>query len=309
MSKILLGGGAMMRRWTSFVVCLFFVLSLPILAHAAEYAGERTKKHFLWSMETKKNTIFFLGSLHVLQKDAYPLAEDIEKAYENAQKIIFETDVDMTRDPRWQGRMMGLGLYLQGQTIADHVSKETYRLLEAKVTAAGMEMIAFERFKPWLCALTLSVMELQRLGFDLTYGIDMYFHRKAKEDGKVILSLEPPGAQLRLFTTLSKAEQEAFLRQTLEELEVIGSMASDMVKAWEAGDVEALDAIIKLSFKDHPDMYDRFVVARNKNWISQIDELAGQEHNVLVIVGAAHLVGRNSVLDLLRKKGYKIDQR
>lgn len=302
-------GGAMMRRRTYFVICLFFVLFFYGSVRAAEHAGEETKRHFLWSMKTEKNTMFFLGALHVLQKDAYPLPEEIERAYENARKIVFETDVDMTRDPRWQGRMMGLGLYLRGQTIADHVSKETYTLLEEKVTAAGMQMLAFDRFRPWFCALTLTVMELQRLGFDAAYGIDMHFHEKAKKDGKEIIALEPLEYQLRLFTSLSEGEQEAFLRQTLEELEVIGTMASDMAKAWKAGDVEALGTIMTLSFKDHPDMYDRFVVARNRNWIPRIDELAGQDGNVLVIVGAAHLVGRNSVLDLLKKKGYAIDQR
>jgi uncharacterized protein YbaP (TraB family) len=103
-------------------------------------------------------------------------------------------------------------------------------------------------------------------------------------------------------------DQEALLRQTLEELEVVGTMASEMVEAWKNGDVNKLDAIMKLSFADYPEMYDRFVVTRNRNWVSIIDALAGQEKNVLVVVGAAHLVGKDSVLNLLKAKGYRIEQ-
>jgi uncharacterized protein YbaP (TraB family) len=169
-------------------------------------------------------------------------------------------------------------------------------------------MATFERFKPWFCALTLGVMEIQRLGFDPAYGIDTHFHNKAKSDGKEIMGLESPEYQIDLFATMDDKDQEALLRQTLEELEVVGAMATEMVEAWKNGDVNKLDAIMKLSFKDYPDMYDRFVVTRNRNWVSIIDALAGQNKNVLVVVGAAHLVGKDSVLNLLKAKGYKIEQ-
>ena len=137
----------------------------------------------------------------------------------------------------------------------------------------------------------------------------MYFHDKAKKDGKEIIALEPPEFQLKLFATMDKKEEEAFLRQTLEELEVTGTLAHDMQEAWKKGDVEKLDAIMKLSFKDHPDMYERFVLERNRKWAAIIDELARSNENVLIVVGSAHLVGKNSVLDLLKAKGYSIEQR
>jgi uncharacterized protein YbaP (TraB family) len=205
--------------------------------------------------------------------------------------------------------MMGLGLYMDGQTLSDNVSKKTYKLLEEKILATGLPIETFERFKPWFVALTLSVLELQRLGFDSNYGIDTHFHNKAKTDGKKLMALESPEYQLELFKTLDRKEQESFLRQTLEEIEVIGTMASDMTEAWRTGDASKLDSIIKRSFKDHPAMYDRFVVQRNKNWVEVIDGLARHDKNVLVIVGAAHLVGKDSVLALLKAKGYQIEQR
>jgi len=291
-----------------FACFLIALLAIGMLWSKGSDASEGDK-HFLWSLKTKKNTVFFLGSLHVLKRADYPLAAELEKAYAEAREVVFETDIDRAKDPAFQAKMMGLGLYLDDQTVADNVSKKTYKLLEEKILATGLPMATFERFKPWFLALALSVMELKRLGFDQNYGIDTHFHNKAKTDGKRIIALESPEYQLELFKTLDRKEDESFLRQTLEELEVIGTMASDMTEAWKTGDTGKLESIIKKSFKDHPDLYERFVVQRNRNWVEVIDELARHDENVLVIVGAAHLVGRDSVLELLKAKGYQIEQR
>jgi uncharacterized protein YbaP (TraB family) len=254
-----------------------------------------------------------------MKSDAYPLAPEIERAYEDSKKIVFETDVDEASDPALQAKMMTLGLYMNGQTLKENVSKETYKLLEEKAVAAGIPMASFDRFRPWFCALTLSVMEFraltlsvmefQKLGFLPTYGVDTYFFTKAKKAGKEIIPLESTEFQLNLFAEMVELQQESFLRQTLEELEVIATMASDMVDAWTAGDLDKMDSIMKMSFKEHPDIYDRFVVERNKKWISKIEHLINQDGNAMVIVGAGHLVGTKNLLDLLRAKGYRIEQK
>ena len=75
------------------------------------------------------------------------------------------------------------------------------------------------------------------------------------------------------------------------------------------GNVEKLDSIMKDSFKDHPEMYRLFVVQRNRNWVELIEPMTKRDESVLIIVGAAHLVGRDSVPALLRAKGYHVEQR
>jgi uncharacterized protein YbaP (TraB family) len=297
------------RQWLHIFVYLAVVCALANVVYAQERLQPETRKHFLWSVQTKKNTMYFLGSVHVLKSDAYPLAPEIEKAYEDARRLVFETNMDEVNDPAMQAKMMTLGLYAEGQTLNKNVSEETYKLLEQKLAAAGIPVASFNRFKPWLSAVTLSVMELQKLGFDPSYGVDAYFLNKAKKDAKEIIPLESSEYQLKLFAQMDDQEQESFLRQTLEDLEVAGTMASDIVDAWKSGDVKKLNSIISMSFKEHPDVYDRFVVRRNKNWISNIENLMNQHDNVLVIVGAAHLVGTESLLDLLKIKGYIIEQR
>jgi uncharacterized protein YbaP (TraB family) len=95
----------------------------------------------------------------------------------------------------------------------------------------------------------------------------------------------------------------------MEDLVIIESMVSDMVNSWQIGDVDTLGSILNMSFKEHPDMYDRMMVQRNNKWVSRIEGLLNQDGNVLVIVGAGHLVGDENLLQLLRRGGYKLEQR
>lgn len=297
------------QQWLAVLVLFAYLCIFFNLAYAQEDLQVKGRKTFLWSIETGKNTVYLLGSLHILKSNSFPLGVEIEDAYMDSKKIVLETDLDSINNPEFQAKMITLGLYPEGQTLAQNVSRETYRLLEKKLVAVGLPVAHFNRFRPWVSALALTFMEFQRLGFDPSYGIDTHFFNKAKKDGKEIIVLETMDYQLGLFTKMGKAEQESFLRQALKDLEVIDTMASEMVSSWKTGDVDKLNSIIKSSFKAHPGIYNRFIIQRNKRWISRIEDLMRQDENVLVIVGAGHLVGTESILELLKKKGYKIVRR
>jgi len=293
------------HQWLSLLflfVCLWTFLN-------PGYAPAKAKNNLLWSFETGKNTIYLLGSLHVLRGDSFPLSKEIEEAYSDCTKVVFETNPEGVNDPAFQAQVMAQGLYAEGQTLKRNVSQQTYRLLEKKAHAVGLPVAQFDRFKPWVCALIVTSMELQRLGFDPRHGIDAHFFQRAKGDGKEIIALESAEYQLGLFTKMGKTEQESFLRQTLKDLELIETMASEMVDAWRTGDGDRLSSIIRANLEEHPDMYKRFITQRNVKWASQIENLMRQDDTVLVIIGAGHLVGAESIVELLRKRGHRVVQR
>ena len=222
---------------------------------------------------------------------------------------MFEADIDRGNSPELQAKMMSLGFYPEGQTLKRNISGQTYELFAKRVTAIGLPVSQFNRFRPWFAALMLTVIELQKMQFDPNYGVDAYFFQKAKEDGKQRIFLEPVEFQIDLFAEMGPREQESFLRQTMEDLAVIESMLSDMVNSWQTGNVDSLGSILNMSFSEHPAMYERLMVQRNKKWVSRIKDLLNRDGNVLVIVGAGHLVGDENLLQLLREKGYKTEQR
>ena len=296
-------------RAVSVFISLSFIWAAVSAALVQQSLAQDTRKSCLWSLQTNSSMVYFLGSLHLLKRDAYPLESVIEKVYATSQKIIFETDIAAMKDPVVQAKMLELGLYPEGQNLYQNLDGGTRRLLENKLSGLGLPLEHLARFKPWVVALTLASLELQRLGFDPNYGIDIHFFHRAVKDGKEIGYLEPAEYQLNLLAKMNKQDQSSFLNQTLRDLELVLQLVGEMVSYWKTGDAESLHALLFKSFKDYPNIHARLLIQRNKKWISKIENLMGEKKNVLVVVGVGHLVGPDGLLDLLRKRGYKLIQR
>jgi len=290
----------------SFLLAFFFTTKVGL--HAKSTTVQQTTKSCLWSIQTQSNKFYLLGSLHLLKQDAYPLAAAIGSAYADCSKIVFETDIAALQEPAMQAKMLQLGLYPEGQNLLQNLDGSTRQLLEKKMNALGLPLAQFARFKPWFIALTLTTLELQRLGFNPIYGLDVHFFNKARTDAKEIGFLEPAEFQLNLLGNMVKKDQIAFLNQTLKDLEVVNELAADLVKLWKAGNANGLHELLFRSFKDYPDIYDRLLIQRNRKWVDEIEVLMRENKNILFVVGAGHLVGPESVVDLLKKRGYKVKQ-
>lgn len=296
------------HHFISFLSIILLVV-LPWPVHAEEVKGDVPAKHLLWSVRSDKNTVYLLGSIHILKKDSYPLPEELEKVYGCCSTVVFETDLDGMNDPASQKKMMELGTYPAGQTLSGNISELTYAMLNRRLSASGLQASQFEKFRPWFTAMSIAVFEIQKLGYNPDLGIDRYFFNKAGKDRKDMIYLETNEYQLRLMADMNRHQQELFLKETLKELSIIESMADDMIAAWKTGDAEKLYFIIKAGYEQYPDIYYRFFIQRNKKWLSQIEELMKQDSDVLVTVGAGHLVGKQSLIELLKGKGYKVEQR
>lgn len=297
------------RRFITILTVTLFTCTLYSSAYGLQAVQAPPKKHFLWSVESGKNTIYLLGSMHLLKRDAYPLPDTFERIYASCGTVVFETDIGAANEPSFQKKMIARAGYPAGQTLKQNLSAETYRQFEEKMMKSGYSVSKLDWAKPWYGALLLTALEFNRLGYDSKYGIDHYFFNRAKREKKQLIFLESNEYQINIYAGLNKRQQELFLRQILKELEIIEGMASDMVHAWQTGDTGKLNSIIKMSFDNYPGLYNRIMIQRNKRWMSTIGKLMKQNDDVLVIVGAGHLVGRDSVIDLLTRKGYKVRQR
>lgn len=296
----------------SIIICISFVIALIIPASQFAFSSRddynKDRKHFLWEAEGENNSLYLIGSIHVLKKDSYPLPAAVERVYNCCDKVIFETDLEGMNDVDLQAEMIKLGSYPAGRSLSENISGQTYEMLREKVKAFGLSMSNFERFKPWFAAMTVAALEIQKMGYDPDLGIDRYFFNKASKDHKEMRYLETNEYQIKLMATMSRRQQEQFLEQTLKEIEIIETMTSDMIEAWRSGNADKLGAIIEGSFVDHPEIYDRLFVHRNRRWVSRIKRIMREGEDVLLIVGAGHLVGKNNLIELLEKTGFEIRQ-
>lgn len=289
-----------------FLPVFLITASLDLQADSASV--DQAAKSCLWTVPSQSNKIYLLGSLHVLKQDTYPLAAEIERAYADSRKIIFETDIAAMIEPGMQARLLELGIYPAEQNLFQHLDGTTRKLLAKKMSEIGLPLEQFTRFKPWFVALTLTTLELQRLGYNPAFGVDVYFFNRAKTDGKEIGFLEPAEFQIKLLGNMAAEDQNNFLSQTLKDLEMVNQLAGDLVKSWKTGDSDRLNDLLSKSFKDYPDLHDRLLIQRNKKWIKEIEGALRKNENALFVVGAGHLVGPESVVDLLQKKGYSVKQ-
>ncbi len=290
---------------------LFFLFSLLVSTHLHAQQSEeaRPSKSCLWVVETTSNKVFLLGSLHVLKSSAYPLAAEIDRAYASSQRLVFETNLGAMMEPAIQAKMMELGVYPEGQDLFQNISAATRKNLEEKLQDLGLPPAYFSRFKPWFLAVTLTTLELQRLGFNPLYGIDLHFYTKAKADEKELAYLESVEYQLNLLGKMSAQDQKSFLIQTLKDLEISAQLADDMMTAWQNGAADDLYTLLFKSFEDHPGIEDRLLTRRNKDWIQQIETMLKEPKNTMVIVGAGHLIGPEGLVELLKQKGYTVKQK
>ena len=176
-------------------------------------------------------------------------------------------------------------------------------------TSVGLDLSTFDQFAPWFVAEAISQMQLTQLGFDPSSGVEMYFLGRARTDGKSIAGLETAHDQLALFEGMSMETQANYLISSLEQAHDLPKDVNDMVRAWQRGDMSWFETEMKSDLGRDPAVYQSLLVSRNRKWIARIERLLDDDENYLVIVGTAHLVGRDSVIDLLKKDGIGAVQR
>lgn len=289
-----------------FLLFCFFQFSCA----SAPKEASSAQKSFLWSVRSETAAVYLLGSIHVAKPELYPLHPSIEAAFDQSDTLVVEVDPDEFDMNRLQSLFMQYGSYPPTETLDRKISTETYALVEKKFQGAGMPMEPFKRFKPWVLAVMLQSVELQRLGFDKKYGIDDHFLTRAKGK-KQITAFETVEYQVSLFDSFSDRLQELFLRYTLSDMDLLAEQMDSIMKGWQAGDGSAIEALIFQSMNDEPELtpvYDKLIYERNAQMSSRIEEFLKAKNRTFVVVGAGHLVGKGSIIDLLRKKGYVVEQ-
>jgi len=286
------------------MLALYFV---PVLSAQQKQAATATR-HSIWKVTGKTNTVYLVGSIHVLKAEDYPLPDVIEAAYSNSAIAVFETDIQALEDPAMAMSLMSKARLPEGQTLQKQLSPETYKLFSEKLSASGMPAEMFDQFTPPMAAMTLEVLEMTKMQLEPKYGLDKHFFALAKEDKKKIVPLETVDFQIGLLTEITKEEGELLMKTTLKELDNVKKDLTELLNAWKTGDADRLAKLLNEAMQDAPVIYKRLLTDRNRNWIPKLEDLARGDKTAIVVVGAGHLVGKDGVVELLRQKGFKVTQ-
>jgi uncharacterized protein len=265
--------------------------------------------HSLWALQGKHNTVYMLGSIHTLRASDYPLAPVIMDAYRDSKALVMEIDLNEMESPEVQAEMLQSAALPEGKSLEQIVGPARYARAQTLVHDVGLDLSMFGGYAPWFVAEAVSQLQLAQLGFDPQSGVEMFFEAHARDDGKNIAGLETAHEQLAIFESMPMETQAEYLMSSLEQAHDLPKQVNDMVQAWRRGDTAWFQTEIKSDLGKDPALYQSMVVARNRKWISKIEAMLDDDKNYLVIVGTAHLVGPDSVIELLKKDGIRAAQR
>lgn len=262
----------------------------------------------LWRAQGVANSVYLLGSIHLLRAEDHPLPSTIDAVYEDAEVLIMELDMDDLDGAAAQRLFNQGGVLRDGTTLRDLMGEELYLRAETAARAIDIPIDLLSQSEPWLAAITVEMMTLFRIGFNPALGVEMHLTSRAIQDGKPIEGLESIDEQLAFLDGLSLQAQREMLMQTLEDSASMASSIDEMIRAWRYGDTGLLESGLLDSLAENEELSDALVTSRNRRWVSQIDDLLDEREDYLIVVGALHLVGEEGVPRLLAEKGIEIHQ-
>ena len=280
-----------------------------VVAFPAAFA-DTAERNVLWAVRGEHNTVYLLGSIHVLRPTDGALPPAALAAYADAEQLVMEIDLDdpAVADPTaLLGTMQRAALLPEGESLRGALG-EDYAAIAARARESGLDLAMLDRFAPWFVATMLLQLELAQRGFQPEFGIEQQLAERAARDGKPIEGLETAGQQFAVLAGLPLPEQKRFLMMSLGESERLDAEIEDLLSAWRTGDADALEEMLSAAYREFPELYGPLTEDRNRAWVERPDELLDDRDDYLVVVGALHLVGRHSVVDLLRQRGYAVNQ-
>lgn len=268
-----------------------------------------TEHHTLWQIQGKHNVVYLLGSIHVLRDTDYPLPVALLDAYSKSKSVVMEIDLGEMDSQSVQQEMLAAATLPEGKTLQSILGPSRYAKAAALASDVGVDLSTMDQFAPWFVAEAVSQMQLMQLGFAPTAGVEMYFMDRARADGKSTSGLETAHDQITLFESMSDERQADYLLSSLKEAKSLPKQVDAMVSAWRRGDTAWFAGQLEHEFEGDPRLYQSLLAARNRKWIPKIEALLNEDRNYLVIVGAGHLTGKDSVIDLLKRDGINAQQR
>src|SRR6185295_12502836 len=279
----------------------FAVLLALAVASSVFTPAQAAARSFLWKVTGKNGGVVYLaGSVHMLTPAHYPLAPAFDAAYKDSDLLVEELDMAELLAPSAQMAFLSKGMLGSDQSLDKLVSPATLALVNKALADLGPAGEMLKRFKPWLLAMTLEQLEMQKAGYDASLGLDKHFYDRAQENGKKVLGLETAEYQISRFEGMTMEQQDHLLAETIKKMETEKASITRLLDAWKTGDAPAVEKIVLADLKTDPVLYQRLLVERNRNWLPKIDELFARKGRALVVVGAAHLVGPDGLLAMLK---------
>ena len=294
----------------SLALCLLQP-SAQATAPATDEPAAPAARPLLWKVSDADNSVYLLGSFHLLKETDYPLPVEVDRAFADAESLLFEIDPQAMTAPETVATMQKYMAYEDGKSLSTALPKATLDKLATLVSASGGSIAAMEHSEPWAVSLGLVMGVSQSMGFRPDLGVDRHLMERAAKAGKPTAGLETAEDQFRAMDSVPHAEQAKGLDEFLDDPRKLVQQMGEMHDWWRAGDVARLDSELRAQMAEEtPVTYRLLNVERNRAWLPQVERrlTESKADDTLVVVGALHLLGDDGLVSRLRAKGYRVER-
>ncbi len=271
-------------------------------------------KLFFWEIKGISNKVYLLGSIHVGKESLFPLDKKIETAFDNAEYLCPELDPTATNPMD----LMKYLTYSDTTTIKSKISNKNYQRIAEELAKHNIPQMLTDKLKPWAAVVTLQQLKYMGEGFTAASGIDSYLlnrvkgkseYSKAQDTLKNILELESVELQMNVFNEFDKIA-DSFVEYSLDTNDTENSpeFVTELFEFWKKGDTKAIDKLItdsQTKYPEYQNVMNELLYKRNKGMAEKIKTFLNKKDDYFIVVGSAHLVGKDSVQDYLMKLGVK----
>lgn len=258
----------------------------------------------LWKVSDADTTVYLFGTIHLLPKGMSWTGPKLDAAMAQSQDLVLETVID---DPAALGAiMMKLGTSPGLPPILDRVPPAIRPKLKATIEKTGLPLTMLNGMETWAASLVISTASLRSAGLDHDEGAETQLTNAFRKAGKPVAGLETPAQQLGYFDGLSEEAQRKFLVSVADGSDRMAKEFGAMIGAWRKGDVKQIALTFDDEMRDSTELADTLLYKRNARWAEWIMQRMEKPGTVFIAVGAGHLAGKQSVEELLARKGLKV---
>lgn len=298
-----------LRPLAAFTLGLALTVASAVRADEARVAPTPPVP-LLWQVSDADTTVYLLGSFHLLKPDDYPLPREVEAAFADAERLVFEIAPEELARPDVAQQTLAAARYADGRTLSAVLPGTLRDKFETLLAQRGSTLAQYDGFEPWFVNLTLVMGLSNTLGFSAEHGLDQHLMRKAAVAGKPAVGLETVAAQMRALDATPLDEQLAALEDFVDDPDRTRAALTRLHEAWRRGDAVALDRFTRVEMqRETPETYRIVNVERNRAWMPLLRaQLADPRDDVLVVVGAMHLLGEDGLVERLRAQGLRVER-
>ena len=268
----------------------------------------------LYRVSDKDNSLYVLGSIHQLSEADAKLPKWMTDLFDKSVVSVFELPAKdlLANREEMVGQFLRYAYFDDGQRIQPLLKPRELEILRERMKAFGLPESNWQSMRPWLIGLLLEIETLSQKGMQSEHGIDLQLIKRGESMGKRQDALETVEDQIRALASSPMQEQIADL---MEQLSPTGAGDADldaerMILAWKMGDVAAMGTFEEQFRKQYPRTHHAVMTERNQRWIPKLRQyLDGRKSgNVMVVVGALHLIGDQGIIRLLQAQGYRVER-